>query len=131
MINTNIYILLVDNEKDWPIEDIEVKFTKDQGSATKGQLGGIVSVDMNSKRCVVNLYSNNEKIDTPFDSIEPMRPNKKENVRIILGEHRGELGNLIGVDAQDGIVRLKGDAAGFKFLNMITVGKYIGTESVV
>lgn len=121
----------MDNEKDWPIEDIEVKFTKDQGSATKGQLGGIVSVDMNSKRCVVNLYSNNEKIDTPFDSIEPMRPNKKENVRIILGEHRGELGNLIGVDAQDGIVRLKGDAAGFKFLNMITVGKYIGTESVV
>ncbi|ORE14174.1 transcription elongation factor Spt5 [Rhizopus microsporus] len=125
------YIEEMDNEKDWPIEDIEVKFTKDQGSATKGQLGGIVSVDMNSKRCVVNLYSNNEKIDTPFDSIEPMRPNKKENVRIILGEHRGELGNLIGVDAQDGIVRLKGDAAGFKFLNMITVGKYIGTESVV
>lgn len=86
---------------------------------------------MNSKRCVVNVYSSNEKVDIPFDCIEPTRPSKKENVRIIAGEHRGEFGNMIGVDAQDGIVRLKGDSTGFKFLNMVTVGKYVGTESVV
>ncbi|KAG1460051.1 hypothetical protein G6F46_000750 [Rhizopus delemar] len=125
------YVEEVDNEEDWPIEDIEVKFIRDEGAARRGQLASIVSVDIISKRCVVNLYSTSEKIDIPFDCIEPARPNKKENVRIIKGEHRGELGNLIGVDAQDGIVRLKGDAAGFKFLNMVTVGKYIGTESVV
>ncbi|KAI9255573.1 hypothetical protein BY458DRAFT_442143 [Sporodiniella umbellata] len=120
-----------DNEEDWPIEEIEVKFIKDEGAAKQDQLASIISVDAISKQCTVCLYNSNENIIIPFDCIEPTRPRKKDNVRIIAGEHRGELGNMIGIDSQDGIVRLKGDSNGFKFLNMITVGKYVGAESVV
>lgn len=69
-------------------------------------------------------------MDIPYDNIEPVRPSKKDNVKIILGDYRGELGSLIGVDSHDGIVKLRGDGSGFKILSMSSVAKYTGTDNV-
>lgn len=117
-------------ENDWPIEEIEVKFKRNQGDAQKGQSGKVVTVNRNNRRCLVSLLDNQQNVDVSFDYLEPVRPVKKDNVKIILGEHRGELGSLIGVDSHDGIVRLKGDGSGFKILSMNSVAKYIGTDNV-
>lgn len=117
-------------EDNWPIEEIEVKLKRSQGDAQAGSVGKIVTVNRNSRKCLVSLLDSAQKVDMSFDYIEPIRPSKKDNVRIILGEHRGELGSLIGVDSHDGIVRLKGDGSGFKILSMNSVAKYTGTDNV-
>lgn len=117
-------------EDNWPIEEIEVKLKRSQGDAQQGQLGKIVTVNRNSRKCLVSLLDNHQKVDMSFDYLEPVRPSKKDNVRIILGEHRGELGSLVGVDSHDGIVRLRGDGSGFKILSMNSVAKYTGTDNV-
>ncbi|OAC98128.1 hypothetical protein MUCCIDRAFT_157466, partial [Mucor lusitanicus CBS 277.49] len=93
-------------EDNWPIEEIEVTLKRNQGDAQKGQHCKIISVNRNSRKCLVSVLDNQNKLDIGFDYIEPVRPSKKDNVKIILGEHRGELGSLIGVDSHDGIVRL-------------------------
>ncbi|KAI8368614.1 hypothetical protein EDC96DRAFT_607250 [Choanephora cucurbitarum] len=118
-------------EDNWPIEEIEVVVKKNYGEAQKGQFAKIVTVNRNGRKCLISLLDASQaKVDVPFDSIEPVRPSKKDNVKIILGEHRGELGSLIGVDSHDGIVRLKGDGSGFKILSMNSVAKYTGTDNV-
>ncbi|CAO3641938.1 unnamed protein product [Mucor fragilis] len=117
-------------EDNWPIEEIEVTLKRSQGDAQKGQHCKIISVNRNSRKCLVSVLDNQNKLDIGFDYIEPVRPSKKDNVKIILGEHRGELGSLIGVDSHDGIVRLKGDGSGFKILSMNSVAKYTGTDNV-
>ncbi|KAI9354739.1 hypothetical protein BD770DRAFT_412111 [Pilaira anomala] len=116
-------------EDNWPIEEIEVKLKRGQGDAEQGQVGKIVTVNRNSRKCLVSL-ANGQKVDMSFDYLEPVRPVKKDNVRIILGEHRGELGSLVGVDSHDGIVRLRGDSTGYKILSMNSVAKYTGSDNV-
>lgn len=106
-------------------------FQRSLGDAQRGQHGNIVTVNRNSRKCLVSLLDASQtKVDISFDYIEPVRPSKRDNVKIILGEHRGELGSLIGVDNHDGIVRLKGDGSGFKILSMNSVAKYTGTDNV-
>lgn len=118
-------------EDNWPLEEIEVVLRKNFGEATKGQHAKIVTVNRNSRRCLISMLNDSSvKVDIPFDTIEAVRPNKKDRVKIILGEYRGELGSLIGVDSHDGIVKLKNDVSGFKILGMNSVAKYTGTESV-
>ncbi|GAA5800987.1 hypothetical protein HPULCUR_006427 [Helicostylum pulchrum] len=117
-------------EDNWPIEEIEVKLKRSQGDAQQGQIGRIVTVNRNSRKCLVDLEDGQQNVDMSFEYLEPVRPSKKDNVRIILGEHRGELGSLVGVDSHDGIVRLRGDGTGYKILSMSSVAKYVGTDNV-
>lgn len=98
-------------------------------SANVGQVGSIISVHHGSRTCSIQVYDSNERVDkVRYDAMEPVRPSKKDNVKIILGDHRGELGSLIGVDSHDGIVRIKGGGGGFKIMSMNSVGKYTGSE---
>ena len=60
--------------------------------------------------------------------MEPVRPSKKDPVKVLLGQHRGGIGALIGVDGHDGILRLKGQGTAFKFVSINHVGKYTGSE---
>jgi transcription elongation factor SPT5 len=129
----NIYLLLarVREEHNWPMEEIEVTLKRNHGEAQKGQHAKIVTVNKNSRKCLVSLLNDSSmRVDVSFDNIEPVRPSKKDNVKIILGEYRGELGSLIGVDSHDGIVKLKSDGSGFKILSMSSVAKYTGTDNV-
>ncbi|KAI8329002.1 hypothetical protein BC941DRAFT_463852 [Chlamydoabsidia padenii] len=118
-----------DASNDWPIEEIEIQMIKSVGNANVGQIGSIISVHHGSRTCSIQVYDNNERVDkVRYDAMEPVRPSKKDNVKIILGDHRGELGSLIGVDSHDGIVRIKGGGGGFKIMSMNSVGKYTGNE---
>ncbi|KAI9021556.1 hypothetical protein CLU79DRAFT_719569 [Phycomyces nitens] len=113
-----------DDAGDWPIEEIEVKVVSSHGNVAEGQLAAITAVNHSARTCTILLSNNNTTAELPFESLEPVRPSKKDDVKVILGEHRGELGSLIGVDSHDGIVRLRGDMSGFKIMGMSSVGKY-------
>ncbi|KAI8991679.1 hypothetical protein BDF20DRAFT_831695 [Mycotypha africana] len=113
-----------ESEDNWPIEEIAVQL-KDNGSK-----GRITSIKRSSRTCMVAMDENGSQTEISYDDIEPVRPGKKDPVRIMLGEHRGELGMLIGVDSHDGIVKLKHGGSGFKILSMNFVGKYTGSENV-
>lgn len=119
-----------EDSSNWPTEDIEVKLTAPSGEAKAGQLGSIVSIDSSSRKCTVTLNDNGSKITVPFESMEPVRPTKKDPIKVLYGEHRGGVGAFIGVDGTDCILRLK-DQAGFKFVNINAVGKYTGPENVM
>ncbi|KAI8068046.1 hypothetical protein BC940DRAFT_256470 [Gongronella butleri] len=116
--------------EDWPIKDIEVRLLAPIGHASKGQVGAILSVNASSRTCTVLLNDDQRRVDVRYNGIEPVRPIKKDNVKIIQGEYRGQLGSLIGVDSQDGIVRIQGGGGGFRIMSMATVAKYTGTEDV-
>ncbi|KAI9305604.1 hypothetical protein BJ944DRAFT_161417 [Cunninghamella echinulata] len=117
---------------EWPIEEIEIKVIQSVGDAHEGQIGSIISIQRNSRTCSIQLYDSNNRVDgVSYEALEPVRPSKKDHVKIMLGEQRGELGSLIGVDSHDGIVRIKGDGGGFKIMSMGSVGKYTGTEDVM
>ncbi|KAG0165226.1 transcription elongation factor spt5 [Apophysomyces sp. BC1034] len=120
-----------EHREDWPIEEIEVKVLSAQSGASEGQIGSIVSFNPSSRSCQVLLYDTSATVEIGYDSLDPIRPSKKDNVKVILGEHRGELGSLVGVDSHDGIVRLKGGGSGFKIMGMGAVGKYTGNEDVM
>lgn len=66
----------------------------------------------------------------PFTKMEPVRPSKRDPVKVLLGQHRGGIGALIGVDGQDGILRLRGQGPAFKFVSINAVGKYTGDEAL-
>ncbi|KAI9468509.1 MAG: hypothetical protein EXX96DRAFT_590896 [Benjaminiella poitrasii] len=119
-----------ESEDNWPMEDIEVTFKKSQNDINKDQHGKIIGVNRASRTCTVLVIDSDKQTETPFDGLEPVRPSKKDGVKIILGEFRGQLGSLIGVDSHDGIVRLKGGGSGFKILSMNSVAKYAGNETV-
>jgi hypothetical protein len=64
-----------------------------------------------------------------LEYLDIVKPGKKDNVKIVSGEYRGQIGHLIGVDGVDGIVKLRG-GSGFKIMGMTSVAKYTGSEAV-
>src|SRR5262249_17782468 len=116
----------------WPIEDIEIRVVKDrrtnrvfENSQHDGQRGRIVKVMPKRKVAIVHLYSFESEDDTlsiAWDFLEPVRPEKKQRTKIIGGEDRGKAGSLIGVDGQDGIVKLD-EGKEFRVFTMNLVGK--------
>lgn len=130
-MSLRVCFIVEEDSSNWPIEDIEVKFTASSGEAKAGQLGSIVSVDTSTRKCTVTLNDNGSKVVVPFDSMEPVRPTKKDPVKVLFGEHRGGIGAFIGVDGTDCILRLNNQGTGFKFVNINAVGKYTGTENVM
>ncbi|KAJ2958669.1 hypothetical protein NQZ79_g5826 [Umbelopsis isabellina] len=121
---------------EWPIADIEVTFVKDKGTgneyeggAHSGQKASIVFVDRAKRTCKVRPVSGGNDMQVGWDYLEIVKPGKKDNVKIVSGEHRGQIGHLIGVDGHDGIVKLRG-GSGFKIMGMTSVAKYTGSEAV-
>lgn len=121
---------------EWPIAEIEVSFVKDkssgseyEGGAHSGQKASIVHVDRNKRVCKVRPVTGGNDLEVGWEYLEIVKPGKKDNVKIVSGEHRGQIGHLIGVDGHDGIVKLRG-GSGFKIMGMTSVAKYTGSEAV-
>ena len=63
-----------------------------------------------------------ESLSIPVEFLVPVRPEKKQSVKTTMGEHRGKIGSLIGIDGADGIVRFEG-VTDFNIMNMQTLAK--------
>ena len=121
---------------EWATQDIEVKIsTGKDGSSFEGgkyneQSARTVRVPPRSALsatavCEVRLLADQKDISIPVQYLKRVAPAKNDGVKVLMGEHRGALGTLMGVDVQDGIVSLRGENM-YKVLTMSVLGKYLG-----
>jgi transcription elongation factor SPT5 len=66
-----------------------------------GKQGVVVSVDEGGRTCQVRLDTG-ETISANFADLRNVAPDKKDKVIVASGEQRGQTGDLIGIDEQDG-----------------------------
>ena len=114
-------------EDDWVTEEIEVVIvsTKDETynyGVYDGQHGVIEKIDKHA--CQVILDQNNSNIRIPTKFLEPVTPDhKKQQVKVILGKYRNQIGNLHSIDQNDGIVKMV-NASDIKCLPLKALAKY-------
>ncbi|KAK9768889.1 transcription elongation factor spt5 [Basidiobolus ranarum] len=122
-------------DQDWATRDIHVRIVSNRHTGQKYQAGNfdqqsarIRYVNRGGESCDIVLEGSNDKLSLPVDYIEPVKPNKRDKIKVMGGEFKGQVGTLIGIDGQDGIVKLEG-GKDFKILNMNGLAKYAGSGS--
>lgn len=112
---------------DWATEEIEVvivpnKDEKYSYGVYDGQHGVIEKVD--NHVCQVILDQNNSNMSIPTKFLEPVCPDqKKQQVKVIMGKYKNQIGNLHSIDGPDGIVRMF-NASDIKCMNLKALAKY-------
>ncbi|KAJ3075374.1 transcription elongation factor spt5 [Podochytrium sp. JEL0797] len=94
----------------WLTVDIEVVIKSRHGRSYKSgtldfKRAVIRAVETPSLARVVMLSEGRTVESVPIEFLEPVRPEKKERVKVIAGGHAGEFGELIAID-QEGLVKL-------------------------
>ncbi|KAG0262211.1 transcription elongation factor spt5 [Actinomortierella ambigua] len=123
---------------DWVATDIEVRVT---GGASyedgkyHEMVGRMIRVPARSAvsataKCDVRLSSSGgsedgKVIQVPIQYLEAVKPIKNDSVKVLTGQHRGNLGTLMGVDGEDAIVCFRGENM-YNVLTMPALGKYLG-----
>ncbi|XP_037068166.1 transcription elongation factor SPT5-like [Pollicipes pollicipes] len=91
--------------QDWLTTDIEVRIRDghdDPGLA--GQSGVVRSVSVGV--CSLFLPDEDRVVNMVADHLEPVRPQRGDRVKVILGEDREASGQLLSIDHQEGVVKL-------------------------
>lgn len=74
-------------------------------------------------QCRVTLPDRgNENISVPNEMLEPVAPSKRDRLRVVGGNFKGECGSLVGVYGNDGIVKMDVNME-IKILPMTTLAK--------
>ncbi|CAG8603599.1 1717_t:CDS:10, partial [Racocetra fulgida] len=123
----------VSSSKEWLTTDIQVRVVPDSrtnsshaGGQYDNRVGVIIHLE-SPTTCIVELEETQERCLFEQRFLKPVLPQKKERIKMIGGEHKGQLGMLVGVDGADGVVKVKG-GKDFKIVNMNMMAKYMGEE---
>lgn len=94
--------------QDWLTTDIEVRIrdTHDDPGLS-GQRGVIRNITGGT--CSVYLPEEERVVNIMGDHLEPVVPQKGDQVKIIAGEFREAVGHLLSIDNQDVVVKLNED----------------------
>ena len=85
----------------------------------------VKSVDVRSSTAVLKPMDSNESLSSvPIDLIDPVRPEKKDNAKVVSGDYVNSIGLLLSIDGTDGIFRIEGHSD-FKILGLNDLVKYI------
>lgn len=96
-----------DSDNNWQMADIEVKMENEAfGNGAYMDKIGVIKEVYPDNSCKVFIFDRQETITVPGDYLSPVTPSKKDKVKIIRGEFRGNTGSLIGLDGHDGIVKM-------------------------
>jgi transcription elongation factor SPT5 len=85
----------------WLEKDIEVRVVKGDLFDKKGFIR-----EVRDTLCRVFFPEKNETNEFSSESLEPVVPQKKDKVKIVRGDLKGQTGVLVGIDSKDGIVRM-------------------------
>lgn len=91
---------------DWHTTDIEVRI-KDSHSGLGGHTGVIRGIS--GPMCSVYLPKEDRVVNIVCDNLEPIVPQRGDTFKVIMGEEREAVGQLISIDHQDGVVKLNHD----------------------
>ncbi|CAG8780408.1 28664_t:CDS:2, partial [Racocetra persica] len=123
----------VSSSKEWLTTEIQVRVVPDSrtnsshaGGQYDNRVGVIIHLE-SPTTCIVELEETQERCLFEQRFLKPVLPQKKERIKMIGGEHKGQLGMLVGVDGADGVVKVKG-GKDFKIVNMNMMAKYMGEE---
>jgi len=119
-------------DQDWVVPHIEVIISPSKNGASFG------NGEHNGKKAIINSVSgphnvtirlldanskpSSEVMTISAEYLQPVRPEKKQNLIVIAGEYKGQRGQLIGIDVGDGIVKLEG-GLDFKIMTMSLLAK--------
>lgn len=94
--------------QDWQTTDIEVRIrdTHDDPGLS-GQTGIIRSITGGT--CSVYLPDEERVVNIVGDHLEPVIPQRGDQVKVIIGENREAVGQLLSIDNQEGVVKLNQD----------------------
>lgn len=110
---------------DWVVTEIQVRIKE---GAHAGKEGVIRTIGENRACNVALLPGLDETIQIGSGGLEPVRPEKKDRIKLLSTskDSPGGVGSLVGIDGSDAIVRLDKDAAsGFKIVALSAVGKLV------
>lgn len=97
-------------DEPWATESIEVRIGDAyRGGQFKNLTAVIVSAGRDSCRVVVRDKAGTEmdSLTVPTIHLEPVLPSKKDRVKVIRGELKGNVGLLVDTDGPDGLVRME------------------------
>jgi len=126
-LNTIFFFIVPTATDDWATEEIEVVIKPKNGEhyhygVYDEQHGVIEKVEKHL--CHVILDQNNSSIQVPTKFLEPVCPDqKKQQVKVIIGKNRNQIGDLHSIDGNDGIVRMA-NASDIKCMNLKALAKY-------
>jgi transcription elongation factor SPT5 len=85
----------------WLEKDIEVRVVKGDMFDRRGYIR-----EVRDTMCRVFFPDKSETSEFSSESLEPVVPQKKDKVKILRRDFKGQTGVLVGIDAKDGIVRM-------------------------
>eukprot|EP01119_Soliformovum_irregulare_P001937 TRINITY_DN1184_c0_g1_i1.p1 TRINITY_DN1184_c0_g1~~TRINITY_DN1184_c0_g1_i1.p1 ORF type:complete len:997 (-),score=365.73 TRINITY_DN1184_c0_g1_i1:156-3146(-) len=96
------------NDSDWHTLDIEIQINDTHANGSYARKKGIIR-DITGDTCRVELKESGDYISVPKDAVDPVHPTNKCQIKIIRGDMKGTLASLVGVDGEDGIVKIEFD----------------------
>lgn len=109
----------------WITTNIEVVVQSNRRFASGGSDGhhGVIK-SIDGVRAQIYLDSG-ESVLVPEEFLVPVVPQKKESFKVLSGEERGKIGNLLSIDGHEGVVKLEG-VEDILMMDMNTLAKYAG-----
>jgi len=114
----------METEGKWCTTDVRVRISTGQGAPYDDMIGVIREVNDYDTNCMVELEKSKDRVSVPKASLHLEPPKKKDRVKVLGGEHREEIGLLIGIDGLDGIVKMD-ENSDIKILDLGRLGCYV------
>ncbi|KAF6200841.1 hypothetical protein GE061_005288 [Apolygus lucorum] len=96
------------NNTEWYTTNIEVRVKENHGdSGLAGQIGTITGIS--GSTCVLFLPMEDRCVNVECEMLVPVRPSQGDQVKVIMGDYREAVGELLTIDQVEGVVKLAGD----------------------
>lgn len=92
---------------DWASPDVEVRLRAHEDAALAGQAG--VLRGLSGGMCAVYVPAEDRVVNVLADVLEPVVPQSGDKVKVIAGEDREAVGQLISIENQEGVVKFGTD----------------------
>eukprot|EP01120_Amphizonella_sp_Union-15-10_P001187 TRINITY_DN11238_c0_g1_i2.p1 TRINITY_DN11238_c0_g1~~TRINITY_DN11238_c0_g1_i2.p1 ORF type:complete len:218 (+),score=42.27 TRINITY_DN11238_c0_g1_i2:85-738(+) len=111
------------DETGWCMQDIEVSVDDSFADGMYKDKRGVIK-EVNDHTCSVMFFGSQDWVTIDSNKLRLVEPKKKDKVKVVQGPHKGDYGQLMGIDGVDGIVKMN-EAMGFdiKILQMSHLGK--------
>lgn len=96
-----------DAGEEWHAPELEVRVRGGVEAGLRGQVGAVRGVS--GAQCAVWLPLEDRVVSVPAHQLEPVVPHAGDRVKVIAGEDRDAVGQLISIENQEGVVKFGQD----------------------